>query len=105
MLKEVQFKFPGTFKVRSFIVYPFLQGQEEILIQSNDAIARISLTPLPNGNYRGNYAVHAGGAFAMHLSAMNPKRKPSEFPAEFIKQCLEAQPKSGDSIGPGISIL
>lgn len=54
--------FPGARKVRKCIVYPMKKGDTFALIQSDDAIARVSLA---DGS--GVFAVNAGGAYFHHL--------------------------------------
>lgn len=96
MIKRVSYKLPGTRKVREWVVYPGRGTQSSIEIQCDDAVARFD--PVTGC---GIYAVNAGGAYFVHL-AMPSKRRFHEFPVDFVQQCIDAQPKSGDTIGNGV---
>lgn len=62
MTYYIDLLFPGARKVRKCIVYPLKAGDQFALLQSNDSIARVSLT---DGS--GVFAINAGGAYFHHL--------------------------------------
>jgi len=99
MIKRVMGKFSGMRKEQDFIVYPYKLDQTSLLVQSDRAIARIDIkTGRGLLNWRGSHS-----KYGVHL---NPALGAEEyqFPAEFVFQCLEAQPGSGQRIGSNVFI-
>ncbi len=76
MFYSVKCKLPGTRKVRDFTVYPVKAGDDTVMIQSSDAIARVNLA-----TGEGTFAVNAGGAYGHHLAL---KGQPFMAPAEVM---------------------
>lgn len=89
-------------KAADWVVYPAeraMDGKTVTVIQSASRIAAFD-TATGEGmlsKYR------SGGAYFMHLNPMLGAT-PITVPAEVIAAAIEARPKSGDEIGPGVYI-
>jgi len=88
-------------KAAEWTVYPVSRNgtDETITIQSDHRIAQFYKS---TGN--GLISVHkTNGAYFLHLSQMLGAKRIT-VPADVIAAASAAQPKSGDSIGPGVTI-
>lgn len=92
-IKVVSAKLGNMRKPQEFVVYP--SGDDEcITVQSDKSIGRFDRqTRKGLLNTKGCYFHH----LAKFMGAVD-----FDFPETFVKECIEAQPKKGDSIGGGI---
>lgn len=94
MIKRVTAKLGSMRKPQDFIVYPEDATKPETLkVQSDKSIGCFDKTT-------GKGILNTKGCYFVHLAL----GKPFDFPMDFVNQCIEAQPKSGDRIGGGIII-
>jgi hypothetical protein len=79
-------------KAQEFVVYPHKEG-ENVTVQSDKAIGRFDPAT-------GAGLLNAKGSGAKYFVDLNPAMGaiPYQFPAEFVKACMEAAPKKGDKI-------
>lgn len=100
MIRQISAKIGNMRKAADFIVYPAADGQTDLTIQSDTRIARFDIA-----TGRGLVSkARSNGAYFMHLL---PTFGASAFVADagLIAAALDAQPHSGDEIGPGVRIL
>lgn len=97
MIKRIYAKLGNMRKVQDWIVYPQQtdKGNEILMIQSDTRMCRIDTTSR-KGMLSKNKLNGAG--FADCLAFLGATE--IEVPQEVINAAIEAQPKSGDEIGP-----
>ena len=98
-MKRGTLKLGNMRKAKAWVVYPRKPEQEDVQIQCDTRIARFRVA-----DGLGLLSAHkANGAYGVHL---NPGLGATvvTVPPEVVKQCLEAAPKSGDMIGPGVYV-
>ena len=87
-MKRITAKLGNMRKPQDFIVYPQSGSTDVIIVQSDKSIGMFDPdTGKGKLNTRGNYFPH------LHYGQVY------QFPKEFVKECIEAQPKPGDLIG------
>ena len=96
-MKTVTAKLAGMRKPQRFVVYPAKSADAEIIVQSDKAIGKFN-------HETGEGVLNWRGSHSKYFPHLNPilGAEPYTFPMEFVWQCLDAEPKSGDKIGPGI---
>lgn len=100
MIKRLDLKLGSMRKAQDFIVYPASRDEgSKVLIQSDKRIAQIDIETgegvLSNGK-----AGHPGFIELMEIRGA----KPIKVGAEVIDAIKAARPKSGDMIGPGVTL-
>lgn len=97
-MKKVYGKLGNMRKSVDWTVYPHKDGETTIFVQSDKRAVSIDLTTgkgmLSNGKGHPSFMSVLKVLGAVEI----------DVPQDFIDACLEAQPKSGDRIGPGIFI-
>lgn len=99
MFKTVELKLGNMRKSAEFVVYPTRSDggvQSNFIVQSDKRIARINKTT--GAGVLSNGKGHPG----FHALLFNTI--PITVSAEILKQLSENQPKSGDEVGPGVTI-
>jgi hypothetical protein len=92
MIKRVTAKLGTMRKPQNFIVYPkSTDGDGLMIVQSDKSIGAFDPETRKG-------VLNIKGCYFLHLNRIMGA-KPFEFPQEFVDDCLEAQPKSGDLIG------
>lgn len=98
-MRHVKVKFLGMRKEDECVVYPYSEGQTEIMFQGDRTVGQFNIeTGEGVLNCKGSNA-----KYGHHLSKMFGA-VPFKYSPEFVKECLAAQPKPGDSVGPGVII-
>jgi hypothetical protein len=102
-MKSVIAKLGNMRKSTDWIVYPQSRTADRdattLIIQSNSRICEFDAA-----TGAGMLSAHrTSGAYFIHLSPLLGAT-PITVPAEVIAAVLDAQPKSGDRIGPGVTI-
>lgn len=89
MIKTVSAKLQRMRKPQDFVVYPKSRTDNgDLVVQSDKSIGRFDPET-------GKGVLNVRGPFFAHLSQASP----FTFPMDFVEACIEAQPKSGDTIG------
>ena len=97
-IPHVDYKLPGTRKVRNFIIYPPKPHEERYLIQSDDAILSIDKVT----GYA-TYNIKAGGAYGTHLAhQLGAKDAVFTDLLEIIKKTLEPIQDKTITMVPGV---
>ena len=87
-MQTVNAKLASMRKPQEFVVYPAGTYPGLIVVQSDKSIGAFD-------RETGKGRLNTKGKYFPHI----PLGKPYQFPPEFVKACIEAQPKSGDLIG------
>ena len=91
-MRNIEAKLGKMRKPQSFTVYPrstsAKPGDNRIIVQSNKSIGMFDPET-------GEGVLNTKGSYFPHLAL----GAPFQFPTEFVKACIEAQPKSGELIG------
>lgn len=98
-MKKVYGKLGNMRKVVDWVVYPETEGREGILFVQSDKRAVSIIVAEKRGmlsNGKGHPGFHTTNKFCGAVEV--------DIPDEFLNQCLESQPQSGDKIGPGVFI-
>ena len=97
-MKCVSAKFLTMRKADECVVYP-ADNSGKITVQGDRLIGQFDAkTGEGVLNYKGS-----GPKYFPHLSAFCGAM-PFTFPREFVEACLDAQPISGDQVGPGVFV-
>jgi|14_taG_2_1085336.scaffolds.fasta_scaffold04595_7 hypothetical protein len=100
MIKRLDLKLGSMRKAQDFIVYPASRDEgSKVLIQSDKRIAQIDIET-GEGMLSSGKAGHPGFIELMEIRGA----KPIKVDTEVIEAIKAARPKSGDMIGPGVSI-
>lgn len=97
-MKRVTLKFGNMRKFDDFVVYPYKAGQTSLFIQSGKRCALIEIATgrcvlsAPKNYPNTQHLTPEQGATLLTL------------PPFMVQACLDAQPRSGDRIGPGVFI-
>lgn len=100
-VRRITAKLGNMRKAADWVVYPASRTESDgsILIQSDTRIA--SFDPATGKGLLSK--AKPNGAYFMHLSKFMGATE-IEVPADVIEAARAAQPKSGDEIGPGVTI-
>lgn len=89
MIKLVSAKLGRMRKPQQFIVYPSSRtDNDDLVVQSDKSIGRFNPET-------GKGVLNTKGQYFPHLSLASE----FQFPMDFVKECIDAQPRSGDIIG------
>ena len=99
-IKRLDLKLGSMRKAQNFIVYPASRDEgSKVLIQSDKRIAQIDIET-GEGMLSDGRASHPGFIELMKIRGA----KPIKVDAEVIEAIKAARPKSGDQVGPGVTI-
>lgn len=100
-VRRVSFKLGSMRKPADWVVYPASKTESRgtFLVQSDKRIAEIN----PETGKAILSASKSNGAYFMHLSRLLGATE-VDVPADVIALVRDAQPKSGDEIGPGVYV-
>ena len=99
-IKRLDLKLGSMRKAQDFIVYPASRDEgSKVLIQSDKRIAQIDIET-GEGMLSDGRASHPGFIELMKIRGA----KPIKVDAEVIEAIKAARPKSGDQVGPGVTI-